>query len=63
MAKQIARRDVVSGSKAVAAPTDKTDEESLAAAAHAKAKAERDPAMLEIPSDVVAKVKAAIRDR
>jgi predicted small metal-binding protein len=62
MAKQIARRDVVSGNKAVAAPTDKTAEEVLAAAkAHAKTKA--DPAMLEIPSDVVAKVKAAIRDR
>ena len=59
MAKQIARRDVVSGNKAVAAPTEKTDEEVLAAAAKAKA----DPAMLEIPSDVVAKVKAAIRDR
>jgi hypothetical protein len=62
MAKQIARRDVVSGNKAVAAPTDKTDEEVLAAAA-AAAKAKADPAMLEIPSDVVAKVKAAIRDR
>ena len=58
MAKQVARRDVVSGNKAVAAPTDKTDEEVLATA-----KPKADPAMLEIPSDVVAKVKAAIRDR
>jgi hypothetical protein len=62
MAKQVARRDVVSGNKAVAAPTDKADEEVPAAAA-ARPKSDRDPARLDIPSDVVAKVKAAIRDR
>jgi predicted small metal-binding protein len=58
VAKQLACGDVVTGCKAVF--TGKTDDEVLGqAAVHAKA----DHGMVQIPPDVVAKVKAAIRDR
>ena len=58
MAKQLASGDVVTGGKAVL--TGKTDEEVLAQTA---LPAKTDHGTLQIPSDVVAKVKAAIRDR
>ena len=58
MAKQLACGDVVTGCKAVF--TGKTDEEVLLQAAqHAKT----DHGLVQIPPDVVAKVKAAIRER
>lgn len=58
MAKQLARGEVVSGCKAVF--TGKAEDEVLGkAAVHAKT----DHAVLQVPPDVVAKVKAAIRER
>jgi hypothetical protein len=58
MAKHLARGDVATGRKAV--PTEKTDDEVPGKTA---VDAKADQGNAQIPPDVVAKVKAAIRER